>query len=195
MTVLKRTRSWAESITEVEERRQHAQLMVGAILTSVRYVNIDYERLDRLPASEGTGPRNITDPTEWDAPLWSCPGFDAVDYGIDLVMEDGRIFSVTWDTPGRFEGIGIRAEPLLSSGFLADADVAIWDVSRKRRWQDKCTRQVTQVDLNYEPWGLGGGFWCPSIRISFQGSSIELELGEPGTDCVPIPSSNNIIVR
>ncbi|WP_284750848.1 hypothetical protein [Arthrobacter sp. efr-133-R2A-120] len=195
MTGLMRTWSWAASMADVEERRRHAQLMVGAVLASVSYMTIDYERLERFPELELTGPRKITDPAEWADPQWLCPGFDTVDYGIELVMTDGRISSSTWDPPGDIEGIGLRAVPLLGTGVAADADVAIWDVSGQRRWRDRCAHEIMGVELNYSPWGTGSGFWCPAVNIHFKNSSVELMLGESGPECVLVPSADNIIVR
>lgn len=182
-------------MAEVEERRRHAQLMVGAVLASVSYVTIDYERLARFPELELTGPRQIRDPAEWADPQWLCPEFDTVDYGIELVMADGRVFSSTWDPPGDIEGIGLRAVPLLGTGVAADADVAIWDVSGQRRWRDKCAHEITKVELSYRPWGAGNGFWCPAVQLHFKSTSVELVLGESGPGCVPVPSSDKIIVR
>ncbi|GAB2718031.1 hypothetical protein GCM10027038_15480 [Arthrobacter bambusae] len=182
-------------MADVEERRRHAGLMVGAVLASVNYLTIDNERLERFPELELTGPRQITDPDEWADPPWFCPEFDTVDYGIELVMADGRVFSSTWDPPGDMEGIGLRAVPLLGTGVAAGADVAIWDVSGHRPWGDRCTQEIKGVEVNYEPWGASGGFWCPTIQIHFKSTSVELMLGESGPGCVPVPSSDNIIVR
>jgi hypothetical protein len=192
MTGLVRTWSWANSLADVEERRSHAQLMVGGILKSVSYVTLDYER---RPEHEFTGPRKVADPAEWADPLWACPQFDAVEYGIELVKTDMRVFSATWDPPGDIEGIGLRAVPLAGTAYKSGADVAIWDVSHQSRWRDKCSHEVTKVELNYEPWGTGSGFWCPSMQIHFKKSSVELMLGDSGPDCVLAPSSTNIIIR
>lgn len=145
MTGLMRTWSWAASMADVEERRRHAQLMVGAVLTSVSYVTLDHERLERFPELELTGPRQITDPAEWADPQWFCPEFDMVDYGIELVMADGQVFSSTWDPPGDIEGIGLRAvpswglewrpTPMLQSGTSADSDAGATSAPTKsRKW-------------------------------------------------------------
>lgn len=182
-------------MADVEERRQHAQLMVGAVLTSVSCVTLDYERLERFPELELTGPRHINDPAEWADPQWLRPEFDTVDYGIELVMADGRVFSSTWDPPGDIDGIWLRAVPLLGTGVAADADVAIWDVSGQRRWRDKCAHEFMGVEFNYRPWGTASGFWCPAVNIHFNKSSVELMLGESGPECVLVPSADNIMVR
>lgn len=169
--------------------------MVVAVLESVSYVTIDYERLERFPELEMAGPRQITDPAEWADPHWACPEFETVDYGIELVMADGQVFSSTWDPLGDIEGIGLRAVPLLGSGVAVDADVAIWHVSGRGRWRGKRGEEIIGVELDYRPWRTGAGFWCPAVSIHFKKSSIELLLGESGPECVPAPSSDNIIVR
>ena len=93
-----RTLSWAASPVELNERREHARRLCGLQLAAVRYINLDYSRLDR---PIGDGPRSITDATEWAGPTWQRRTLDAVDYGVELHTDSGRVFSVAWDPPGR----------------------------------------------------------------------------------------------
>jgi hypothetical protein len=64
----------------------------------------------------GEGPRHIVDAGEWRNPTWRYPGFDSVDFGVELETEPGSVFSVTWDPLGMYEGIGLREQPLLGTG-------------------------------------------------------------------------------
>ena len=92
-----------------------AHMLVGLRLGAVRYFDIDYFREEI--AADQAGPREITGDAEWRDPIWSCSGFDSVDYGIELVMLGGRVFSVMWDPPGMRECIGMREVPLGGTGF------------------------------------------------------------------------------
>jgi hypothetical protein len=104
---------------ERQERVRHARMLVGLRLAAVRYFDIDYFRHEVV--ANHAGPREITNPAEWRDPIWSCSGFDSVDFGIELEMLGGRVFSVTWDPPGMREGIGMREVPLRGTGLRADA--------------------------------------------------------------------------
>ncbi len=170
--------SWVRSQGEQEERVRHASMLVGLRLAAVRYFDIDYFR-DEIAANQA-GPREITDDAEWRDPIWRCSGFDSVDYGIELEMLGGRVFSLTWDPPGMCEGIGMREVPLRGTGVRVDADVAVWDVSQRSEWRRFIGAEVTDVGLNYLPWKDGhlSGFWCPGISLLFGIAHVELLLGD-----------------
>ncbi|WP_224026259.1 hypothetical protein [Arthrobacter sp. NicSoilC5] len=157
-------------------------------------MTIDYERAERFPKLEGIGPRNVMGKAEWLSPPWSCPDFDSVDYGVEIALTDGRVASLTWDPPGAIEGIGLSAVPLIGTGVASDADDAVWDVTGHGRWHQVRDQLISDVELRYEPWGEGGGFWCPQIQIRFAASTITFELGDSAPDCQAIPSSDNILV-
>lgn len=126
---------------------------------------------------------------------WLCNGFDAVDYGFEVLTDAGAVFSLTWDPPGEREGIGLQRTPMLGSGVRRDADVAIWDVGeRAPSWAPMVGRRVTGVDLHYVPWEEGrGSFWCPRITIRGEGNLVEVVLGD-WRDGVLVPSADNVAV-
>jgi hypothetical protein len=184
--------SWVATGQERDERVEHARRLVGLRLQAVRYVDIDYFRED--VAAGHAGPRPVT-AAEWRAPVWRCAGFDSVDYGVELQMQGGRVFSMTWDPPGMREGIGLRELPLLGTGVRADADVAIWDVSERSGWAGLLGADVTDVRLHYTPWDdHDGGFWCPRITIRLGGAAVELLLGQAGPDGQLEPAADNVAV-
>lgn len=148
-------------MAEVKERQRHAELMVGAVLSSVSYVALDYERPERFPELEMTGPRTITAPDEWADPHWLCQQFGSVDYGVELFLADGRVSSSTWDPPGHIEEIGLRAAPVLGTDVGAGPATGIWDVSGQPRWRAE------------------SGFWCTAIRSTSNHPRLNRRLVNP----------------
>ena len=174
------------------ERVEHARRLIGSEIDRVRYINIDYERDQR--AAGLIGPRVIVDDDEWSEPTWQFPDCDSIDFGLELETRDGRLFSVTWDPPGLREGIGLREEPLLGTGVRVDGATAIWDVTNTSGWVHLLGRATSDVVLHYLPWGDPGGFWCPRITLRFPGATVELLLGEGGSNRKLGPSADNVAV-
>jgi hypothetical protein len=144
--------SWAATEDDVKERREHAEQLISQCIQAVRYYTIDYERDERHAHLVGAGPRLVKDKAEWAEPEWRHSGFDAVDYGIELVTETEQRFSLTWDPPGEHEGIGLRNVPMLGTGVRRDADVAVWDLTtHDGKWAVLLGNAVTKVDLHYTP--------------------------------------------
>jgi len=120
--------SWVATADLVTERRNHAQKLTGCRLAAVSYVLIDYGRLDRPTGSRG--PRLVSDPQELASSAWRYGTFDCADYAVEFTTEAGRVFTVSWDSPGYHTGVWLRDVPARGSAYVADADVAVWDVSR-----------------------------------------------------------------
>jgi hypothetical protein len=178
---------------ERNERREHANQMVGLDLAAIRYFTIDYSRWDL--AREHLGPRLILDAREWQDPTWRYHDCDSVDYGIELQTSDRRVFSITWDPPGVHEGLGLREQRLLGTSLVADADMAVWDVTDHSNWASLTGRCVDDVALHYENWGKPGeGFWCPRISLQIGTRLIEFLMAEGETDRRMSPSADNVAV-
>jgi hypothetical protein len=71
-------------------------------LPAVRYCEIDYAMPDRPGGREG--PRQVASAAEWREPPFYEFG-DCTDYGLELQSACGPTFTVSWDSPGRHEGI------------------------------------------------------------------------------------------
>lgn len=196
--VAERIWSWAPTAEVVEERRAEARGLVGSSLGAVRYYDIDYFRDDLAPGHSGS--REIFDDAEWEKPSWAAPDCDSVDFGVDLVTIAGDTFSVTWDPPGRHEGIGIQRTPLLGSALLPDGQFAVWNVGARSRWVSLLGKKVTDVDLHYLPWALdstkssGSGFWCTRVTVSFGDARVVLMLGEVKEGGGVAPSADTVAV-
>jgi hypothetical protein len=171
---------------------EHARRLVGRELKSVRYYDIDYRREDW--AAGRTGPRIILNQAEWSQPTWAYADCDSLDFGIDLEVTDGSVFSVTWDPPGQQEGLGLRQERLLDQAFRPDIWAAVWDVSSRSRWTPLVGRAVTDVQLHYLPWQPPEGFWCPRITLRFGAARVELCLGQGESGREVSPSADNVAV-
>jgi hypothetical protein len=186
--------SWAKDADDVEVRRAHAQNVVGAEIARIRYFTLDYFRWEVAP--EFHGPRTIEDQKEWDKPCWSYPGFDTLDFGLEIESTAGEIYSVTWDPPGNHEGIGISKALMVPSGLAQDAPAAIWDVTERSRWKAFVGRSIDSITMNYLPWSTQGEFWCTRITIEISDTKIQLLLadGKGEDDPAIYPSADNVAV-
>ena len=142
--------------------------MVGERVQQVLYFTIDYRREEVHPEKVDTGPRLIEDQSEWKEPTWLHDGFDALDYGLEIMTDSGASFSLTWDPPGDTEGIGLHKVPMLGSGVMRKADVAIWNVGQRNAcWAFLIGRPVTGVDLHYVPWAnADSSLGAPASRFA-----------------------------
>ena len=183
--------SWAGSLAEVGQRRQHARRLTGLQLAAVRYCEIDYAMPDRPGGQEG--PRQVVSAAEWREPPFRYEFGDCTDYGVELQTACGRVFTVSWDSPGRHEGIWLRELPLVGEAVAAAANTAIWDVSRAGRWDRFIGHEVSDVQLRYRPWAPDDGYWCTRVTITVRGSDIHLLGGQAEAQALA-PSADNIAV-
>jgi len=170
-------------------------MFVGERVRAICYFTIDYRRDELHPELIGSGPRTITDGYEWTDPPWRFDGFDAMDYGFEVITESGATFSVTWDPPGDHEGIGLQPVQMIGSGVRSDADVAIWVLAgRTGPWAPMIGRLVTAVDLHYLPWNEeSGSQWCPHITLHGEQGTIDVVMGD-SRDGTLVPSADNVAV-
>jgi hypothetical protein len=180
---------------EAEARRLEARALVGERIQGIRYFTLDYRRHELHPELIGDGPRLVHAESEWDEPTWLFEAFDAIDYGLEIVTDAGRIFSLTWDRPGLHEGIGLQCTPMLGSAVGRDADVAIWDVGvRAVSWKRMVGTRITGVELHYRPWEEEqGSLWCPHITFHADGGDVEVVMAD-SNDGLLVPSANNVAV-
>ncbi len=184
--------SWAAAKGEADERREHARELVGLRLSAVKYALIDYGQPDRPPGSRGQ--RMITSKTELAAPIWRCETFDWTDYGVEFATTSGRVFTVSWDSPGWHEGIWIRELRARGSAYHEHADVAAWDVSGAGRWDRYIGAVFTDVVMHYRPWAPDDGYWCSRITLHIAGSPVQLLLGEGDGGQQLVPAADSIAV-
>ena len=172
--------SFAESAAEVDLRRERARTLVGSRVGRIRYFTLDYARL--ASGSEAPGPRIFQKDEEWRDPPWKRPGFDTLDWGLELETDNGLIYSVTWDPPGMREGIGISRAPLIGTALTDDASAAIWDVTERSRWTSVVGQPVDNVTMHYLPWDQHGSFWCTRVTLDVSGMNPLSSCGRSKTD-------------
>src|SRR5207248_2849529 len=161
--------------------------LVGETLAGIRYVNLDY--LGEQFRGEARGPRLIESAEEWAEPTWRHPACDTVDWAVELHAKSSRTFTVSWDSPGMQEGIGLRKLVAIGTAVDERADAAIWDVTERNGWRDLVGHAVTDVVMHYREWGEGAARWCPWITVRFDTATVEFILGEgrPDHDTGPEP--------
>src|SRR5437763_8323129 len=98
--------SWAASSEEADDFQSEAAELIGETVAAVRYVNLDY--LAEQFRGQARGPRLIESSAEWAEATWRHPSCDTVDWAVELLTQSGRYFTVSWDSPGMQEGIGLR---------------------------------------------------------------------------------------
>jgi hypothetical protein len=157
----------------------------------VSYVLIAFGRLDQPTGSRG--PRLVSDPQDLASPAWRYGTFDCADYAVEVTTEAGRVFTVSWDSPGYHTGVWLREVPARGSAYVADADVAVWDVSRAWRWDSFIGAEVTDVILHYRHW-VDDGYECSWISVAFGDRSVELLLADTDANQLLVPSGDNIAV-
>ena len=188
-------RAWgfAESTAEAQQRQDDAESLLGEQVVEVTYYTLDYQRHELRPGVSGL--HWVTAAAEWDHPIWRTPWCDSLDYGVELLTQTGRLFSITWDPPGWRQGMGIGEASFVGSVLRPTADVAAWRVTSQPNWAAVLRSPVTSVALNFIPWDqINDECWCTRVTIGFGDAVVIMMLGE-GTNASQIkPSADNIAV-
>jgi hypothetical protein len=183
---------WAANKAEVLERNSEASKMTGGRLSYVRYFNIDYDGVTDGEQDGSTGRRVVT-AAEWLHPTWERGDRHTLDYGVDLELEDGTTFTVTWDPPSWTQSLRF-IEGSIADSRHAHAGTAVWDVSKFGRWSTLVGTHVESVELDYEPWSEKGDFTCNRAVVRFESANVEFLLSELDADEGLAPSVDNIVV-
>lgn len=95
-----------------DEFERTLQQLVGRTIQAVAYYEIPYE--------DGQ-------------PMWNreSDSFDSLDFGLQLILDDGSTFSVTWGTEFTQYNVSIRRDAL---GFVDGESARRWDV--QPRWRE-----------------------------------------------------------
>lgn len=97
-----------EAAKEADERRMAG--LVGHRIERTRYVELDYAGLDDTPE-----------------PAWPGKGFDSLDLGLELDLDDGATWSFIWLQAGHNEGL-LAFEGALKPTQLREDAGRVWDV-------------------------------------------------------------------
>jgi hypothetical protein len=135
----------------------------------------------------------VVSAAEWREPPFRYEFGDCTDYGVELETACGRVFTLSWDSPRWHEGIWLREVPLAGEAVAADANTAIWDVSRAGRWDRFIGHEISDAQLHYRPWAPDGGYWCTRATITVSGTDIHFLGGQAEAQTLA-PSADNIAV-
>jgi RHS repeat-associated protein len=159
---------FVSSPEELREREQHAASLIGSRIVAVRYFEIDYRRLQDAADDEVVrGSRLVTDDVDWAKPSWQWPGFDAIDYGVEMDTSLGETYCAVWEQAGLNEGLAMRREALRLRRLVSDGAFAIWDVTEKSRWTPLTTRDVTAVELSWHRPDPSADLCCDAVTLRF----------------------------
>jgi hypothetical protein len=166
--------AWVRDRRERERAASELEQLVGRRLRRVRYFEIDYD--DKQPA-------------------WPGPGFDALDFGLELDVDGpDATWSWIWKQSGENEGLLVYDAPLRGDQLRADGEYAIWDASESPGWEPVLGRQIAAAEI---AWTRGGpGWWCvASTTLRFdQGTEIVITLGARGSDGRFVASADDVVV-
>jgi hypothetical protein len=115
-----------EAARGADERRVAA--LVGRCIARVRYVELDYADFGGTPE-----------------PAWPGDGFDSLDYGLELDLDDGATWSFIWLQAGHNEGL-LAFEGTLKPTQLREDAGRVWDVGGERGWASVLGRPVVRVE-------------------------------------------------
>ena len=99
----------------------------------VRYLEIPY------------GVHDYGDPAQTPQPMWSgIDRFDSIDYGLELDLDNGALWSVEWQQAGLNESLRPADGPIARGhGFTESWETAVWDVTD--RWEARGPRVISSV--------------------------------------------------
>ena len=100
--------------------------LVGLRLAAVRYLEFQY-----------------SEPPE---PAFRGPEFDSLDWGLEVVGDDGRVVGFGWSSEFEHFNVAILEDGL---GIEATDRTMIWDVSADSRWSAFLGRRVTGVRIQW----------------------------------------------
>ncbi|GAB3406255.1 hypothetical protein GCM10027569_16510 [Flindersiella endophytica] len=143
---------------------------MGRRIEGVRYVELRYEKAP--------------------GPMWPAAGFDSLDFGLELDLDNGDLWSCTWASPGYDYGLLANRETPIASLLSPDADPAVWDVSE--RWRDLGPAEITAVTPVWTR--LETLCQVTIILHSSAGRGTVLTLGAADLDGRFEPSADNVAV-
>lgn len=136
MTSGPRVNGWVTDEDELAEARAALRMLVGSRIERVRYVELNYG--------------------ETQDPSWNLSGpvFDSIDFGVELDLADGALWSFTWRQYDIDNGLIAGAGPLTPAGVsLETFDTYVWDASE--HWHERGPRVVGDVASAWDRRGVG----------------------------------------
>jgi hypothetical protein len=137
--------AWCESLEGVRGEGARMASMVGSRVTGGRYVGIDE------PTPSGTT-------------------FHSADYGLEVDLSGGALWSFIWKTEGYTESLLAYEGAIVGDEVRDDADVAVSPLAASAEWAPYLGRRITSVGSAWDEVELGA--LCPvTWVIGFEDSS------------------------
>jgi hypothetical protein len=124
--------SWVEDDSQRAARESEARSVAGRGITTVRYYGLAYE---------GNPP-----------PSWHANGFDAIDLGIELDLDDGTTVALTWKVLEHNEALLVY-NGRLEGQELVHRGAASSDMSA--HWLQHGPRQIESLAFAWMRWEVG----------------------------------------
>lgn len=127
--------------------------MVGHRIDTVRYHELLYTD------AEGT----LLPEPEWN---WH-PDFDSMEHAVELTMQDGAVFYLTWSSGFEQYNISVQSEPLHDV-----SAVRVWEVTKTSRWTPLLGQKIVAADSYWSWTSLFDGSqridYPQDIRLAFE---------------------------
>ena len=134
-----------------EEFESKCAALIGERVVHVFYYELEYEGFEQL---------------------WSeHQDFDSLDHGLDLVMESGSSFGITWGDEFYQYGISLHPEPL--NGNVVNG-ARVQNVSASSRWTDYIGKPIVAVELEWS-WVVTSDspdekkYYPQDMKLTFEG--------------------------
>lgn len=141
--------SWAESEAVARAYQVAALDLVGEVIVAV--ATSTSTTSSRSSGTASPEPASSPIVAEWERPTWRHPACDTTDFAVELETGSGSCFTISWESPGEREGLGIRELPAEGNAYRDDTEVAIWDVTSSHDWRDLLPSVVTNVEMHTIP--------------------------------------------
>jgi hypothetical protein len=124
--------AWVENDHERDAGESHARSVEGRRITKVRYYGLKYEGSP--------------------SPSWHADGFDALDYGVELDLDDGTTVAMIWKTFNHNEALLVYSGRLegreLVRGSAASSDMST-------HWLEHGPHQIGSLAFAWMRWEVG----------------------------------------
>lgn len=123
--------------------------LVGRRIARARYVELDYEGHPE--------------------PMWRGAGFDSLDFGLELDLDDGTTWAFIWNQRGHNEALLVYPGQLVPSQLCSDAHTAVYDVTD--HWHAAGPHVVTTVTPVWMRHRFGPAFSRAGEQVASSGES------------------------
>ena len=127
-------KGWVSNDQQRRAREAELRELEGHSIQAARYFELDYEGIS--------------------GPSWEAQDFDALDFGLELDLDDGTTLAIIWQTASENETL-LAYRGHLEPDQIQIGAAALWDASQ--RWLDKGPSEIEDVNV---AWLRSGADLC-----------------------------------